>query len=164
MSTAHEPCGRKEVIADRRAQVFALRKAGNSQRAIAKKTGIPASTVRGDIRAELDKRKAQLDADVPAFRAMEFERLEECRLALRARLTNETSNNDAIRIVGELVRVSESLRRLMGLDLGGGSTFNTINASGGGSVTFQYVRLPETVEQPAAVPVVSQFIEQGAPA
>jgi hypothetical protein len=157
--TPHEPCGRREAILARRNRVFDLRIAGHSNAGVVRALAaegitVGETTVRKDVAAELAKRSAELEAKAGELRALEVARLDRLERKLSAKLGTELTNHELIRFSETLVRVSESRRRLLGLDLGGGSTFNTIN-TGAAGITFNIVRDGE----PAAVPVVSRVVD-----
>lgn len=108
----NQPAGTHEVIAERRVKAFELRKAGASYRQIGRKLGVSGKTAHEDVHAVLAELAAQSLESAAEYRALELERLDMAQLALYQHLDSGDPQ-----IVAAWVRVSESRRRLLGLDL-----------------------------------------------
>lgn len=101
-------------IEKRRAAALKLRRGGNSYRDIGQTLGVSHETARQDVNAALDRIAQQTDEQARKLRALEASRLErgieECMAEIEGA---EDYPRDAIR---DLVKLSESLRKLYGLD------------------------------------------------
>lgn len=82
MATAHRKTGEKERIAERRRQVFALRKAGASVRRIAEQMGINPQMVFRDLNAELGFVTQELRHEVDNVRALEIARCDDALVSI----------------------------------------------------------------------------------
>jgi hypothetical protein len=110
-SIDNQPVGTRETAADRRVQALDLRKAGKSYRAIAQTLGCDVATAHRDVQqalaalAELERQTAE------EYRALELARLD---MAMEAIATKVAKGN--LDAVHAWVRLSESRRKLLGLD------------------------------------------------
>jgi len=103
--------GKKENAAERHVRAFELRKQGYSYRRIAVGLGVSATTVHADVRsvlAELAELRLESAAE---YVTMELERLDIAQQALYQHM----SSGDP-QIVNAWIKVSESRRKLLGLD------------------------------------------------
>lgn len=108
----NQPAGTREEMTERRLKAFELRKAGASYRQIGRKLGVSGKTAHEDVQAVLSDLVAQSLSSAAEYRALELERLDAASLALFQHL--ETGDPQ---IVNSWVKVSESRRKLLGLDL-----------------------------------------------
>jgi hypothetical protein len=126
------------AVAERRAKVLAFRRAGASHRAIAVELGVDHSTISRDVKAIFQELAEEQHASAEEYRAMELERLDtlslEASRILQAEhplisggkvLTRFTSDGKAfgltdpgpkLQAIDRLLRISESRRKLLGLD------------------------------------------------
>lgn len=99
-------------IDDRRALVESMELAGATVRAIAERVKVSVSTVHDDLTAVRRARRARLGAvDLEAQRDLELDRLEQQRLWL-----TRLAQGGSVGANRTLIRLSESKRRLLGLD------------------------------------------------
>lgn len=96
---------------DRAFQVLELRKGGGSFRQIGAKIGMSHTQARKDFLLAIDSTKRLLGKKAEALRALEYERLEMPVLGLVERVR---AGDDAA--ITTWIRLSESRRRLLGLD------------------------------------------------
>jgi hypothetical protein len=96
-------------IATEQSDCLKLKLDGLSVRAIADRTGLPASTVQDRLTAAYAELVVPLAEE---SRQLELARLDRWQVKLEQRLTEEAAE----RIVPVLVKVSESRRRLLGVD------------------------------------------------
>ncbi|HEY3230518.1 MAG TPA: hypothetical protein VGJ87_14945 [Roseiflexaceae bacterium] len=108
--TDHDP-GKKEAAAERRQQAFELRKRGASYRAIGTELGISEAQAHRDVQRGLAHLAELEQASAEEYRALELARLDLAVVALSARLRTGDPQ-----VVNAWVKVSESRRRLLGLD------------------------------------------------
>lgn len=149
MSTPHEPCGRRERIAQRRDQVFALRVSGKSNRVIARELSCGETTVRTDLRRVLSVLAARTLDNAAELRALEVARLDVGIESIAADVKKGEP-----RALDLWLRYSESRRRLLGLDLSQGNAAALLT-TGGGSLTFNIIR----DDSPGVIAVESHVIE-----
>jgi AcrR family transcriptional regulator len=119
----NQPAGTREDMAERRLKAFDLRKAGASYRQIARKLGVSPQTIHEDVKAVLAELAEQRLSSAAEYVQVELERLDMAQLALYQHLDSGDPG-----IVNAWVKVSESRRKLLGLD-----------------------QLPPTVEQPHVI-------------
>ncbi len=98
----------RAVIAEEQIRCYELRLTGMSIERIAEATGIPRSTVHDRIQAEIRARVTPLADEV---RKMELDRLDAWLAKLDAKI-----EKDPIRAIPVAVKVSESRRKLLGVD------------------------------------------------
>jgi hypothetical protein len=103
--------GKREAAVERHIQAFELRKAGASFREIAATLGVSVGTAYEDVQRVLAELTAQRQATAAEYVAMELERLDAAQFALFQHLDSGDPQ-----IVNSWVRVSESRRKLLGLD------------------------------------------------
>jgi DNA-binding CsgD family transcriptional regulator len=123
MSISNQPAGTHEDMAERRLKAFDLRKAGASYRQIGRKLGVSVKTAYEDVQAVLAELATQRLSSAAEYVTLELERLDMAQLALYQHLDSGDPQ-----IVREWRMVSESRRKLLGLD-----------------------QLPPTVEQPHVI-------------
>lgn len=111
MSISNQRAGTQENAADRRVQALELRKAGKSYRTIALALGCDVATAHRDVQTALAA-LAQLEQQTAEeYRALELARLDTAIEAIALKVTK--GNLDAVHA---WVRLSESRRKLLGLD------------------------------------------------
>lgn len=98
-------------MAERRQQALEYRKAGASFRLIADKLGVSVKTAHQDVRDALANLAELEQANAEEYRTMELARLDMAALALSQKLKLGDPQ-----VVNAWVKVSESRRRLLGLD------------------------------------------------
>jgi hypothetical protein len=103
--------GQSEQAAERHVRAFELRKAGASYRQIGRKLGVSGKTAYEDVQRVLAELAEMRLASAADYVALELERLDAAQLALYQHL--ETGDPQ---IVNAWVKVSESRRKLLGLD------------------------------------------------
>ncbi len=103
--------GENERIVQRRQQVWALRKNGATYRMIAEQVNVSHETVREDVQAVLTELRAEALTDADALRLLEIARLD----ALLISIAGHLGKGD-LGAVDRALRVSESRRKLLGLD------------------------------------------------
>lgn len=108
----NQPAGTHEAMTERRFKAFELRKAGASYRQIGRKLGVSGKTAHEDVQAVLADLVAQSLTSAAEYRTLELERLDAAQLALYQHLESGDPQ-----IVNAWVKVSESRRKLLGLDL-----------------------------------------------
>jgi len=135
----NQPIGTRENMADRQVRALRLRIAGASFRAIAREMGISVSMAHGDVMDALAELAEQQQANAEQLRALELARLDDLALAaariLQAShplvsggkvLSGFTPDGKAIGLtddgpklaaIDRLLRISESRRKLLGLDM-----------------------------------------------
>jgi DNA-binding CsgD family transcriptional regulator len=97
--------------AERQSKAFDLLKAGASYRQIAKALDVSHETARKDVEAVLADLRAQATAGAEELRALEDERLTMAALAIAKQV-----QSGHLGAVDRWVRISESRRKLWGLD------------------------------------------------
>lgn len=105
------PTGKREELAERRAKVWELRKAGYSTRKIAKALGVSISPIKHDIQVTLRELGAQMTEDLTAYRAEELERL---NTLLTGMWKSACGGDVAAAMV--CIRIAERRAKLLGLD------------------------------------------------
>lgn len=103
--------GKHEAAAERRVKALDLRKRGASYRAIGAQLHVSEAQAHRDVAAALGALAKLEHASAAEYRSMELERLDLALLALAPKLAAGDPQ-----IVNAWVRVSESRRRLLGLD------------------------------------------------
>lgn len=103
--------GEDEVIAERRAKAFSLRKAGASYRQIAQQMAVSLNTAYADVQAELLELREQTKSDAVEVRELELQRCDEMILGLWPAVRRGDP-----KAVMAAVRVSDRRARLLGLD------------------------------------------------
>lgn len=111
MAIDNRPAGVPEAALERRVKALELRKRGKSYRAIAAVLEISEAQSHRDVHAALAALTELEQASAEEYRQMELERLDVALLALLPKLN--AGNVDA---VNAWVRISESRRKLLGLD------------------------------------------------
>ncbi len=111
MSISNQPAGTHEDMAERRLKAFELRKAGASYRDIARKVGVSGKTAYEDVQAVLRDLMEQQRESAAEYVTMELERLDMAQLALYQHLDSGDPQ-----IISSWVKVSESRRKLLGID------------------------------------------------
>ncbi len=104
--------GSTEDAAERRLKAFELRKAGASYRQIGRKLGVSGKTACTDVQAVLAELAEQRLESAAAYVALECERLDAAQLALYQHLDSGDPQ-----IINSWIKVSESRRKLLGLDM-----------------------------------------------
>jgi hypothetical protein len=129
VSIDNQPTGKREKAAERRVQALDLRKAGASYRAIAATLGINEKTAYNDVRRALQT-LAELElTSAEELRTLELARLDkltiEAARVLAAThpyvsggkvLPNLADDGPKLQAIDRLLRISESRRKLLGLD------------------------------------------------
>jgi hypothetical protein len=103
--------GKREAAVERHIQAFELRKAGASFREVAATLGVSVATAHEDVQRVLAELTAQRAASAAEYVQMELERLDAAQFALFQHL--DTGDPQ---IINAWVKVSESRRKLLGLD------------------------------------------------
>lgn len=103
--------GKAEQAVERHIRAFELRKTGATYREIAAQLGVSVATVYEDCQRVLDELRGQALANASDYVALELERLDMAQFALFQHL--ETGDPS---IINAWVKVSESRRKLLGLD------------------------------------------------
>jgi len=103
--------GQTEVIAERRARAFELRKAGGSFREIARRLGVDVHTAHADIDAELAVLREGTVEHANQIRELELQRCDEMTAGLWPKIRAGSPP-----AVSAAIRVSERRSRLLGLD------------------------------------------------
>lgn len=109
---SNQPAGTHEDMAERRLKAFELRKAGASYRQIGRKLGVTGKTAHEDVRAVLAELAETRLESAAEYVALECERLDMAALALYQHLESGDPQ-----IINSWVKVSESRRKLLGLDM-----------------------------------------------
>ncbi|HEY7087261.1 MAG TPA: sigma factor-like helix-turn-helix DNA-binding protein [Tepidisphaeraceae bacterium] len=152
MSLDNMPCGKREALAQRRKDVLEHRIAGKSHRDIAKLFGVSDSTIGNDIKHCMKQLAAQQLANAEELRAMESARLEKDYADLCEREKQDKLLPwEFYRIKDLKLRLSESRRRLFGLDAQQGGAAPTA------SVGLQIVIEPA---EPPTRTIVSEVINE----
>lgn len=113
--TDHDP-GKKEAAAERRNKAFELRKQGVGYRAIGAALGISEAQAHRDVQAAL-KRLATLEmASAEEYRTLELARLDTLTVAAARCARGATGDATRLAAIDRLLRISESRRKLLGLD------------------------------------------------
>jgi len=113
---SNQPTGTYENMADRQVRALQLRIAGLSYRAIAREMDISVATAHGDVMDALAELAEQQQANAEQLRALELERLDTLALAA-SRILRVATNTMQLAAIDRLIRISESRRKLLGLDL-----------------------------------------------
>lgn len=138
MAIDNQPAGTDAIIAQRRLRALELRAAGASYRAIGAQLRVSGKTAYEDVQAVLAELSAQTFASADEYRTMELERLDaltmEATRILRSPhplisggkvlsgFTDEgkpiglTDDGPKLQAIDRLLRISESRRKLLGLD------------------------------------------------
>jgi hypothetical protein len=138
MAIDNQPTGTRENAAERRVRAFELRKSGVSYRRIGDALGVSEAQAHRDVHGVLAELAAQEQASAEEYRALELERLdglvvEATRILYKTHplvsggkvLSGFTSDGKAIGLtddgpklaaIDRLLRISESRRKLLGLD------------------------------------------------
>jgi len=129
VSIDNQPTGTRETAAERRVKALELRKQGQSYRAIAAQLGINERTAHTDVQRALRALAALEQASAAEYRTMELERLDtltvEAARVLSAThplvsggkvLRDVTDDGPKLAAIDRLLRISESRRKLLGLD------------------------------------------------
>lgn len=111
MSIANQPVGTREKAAERRVKALQLRQVGASYRAIARQCGVSVKTAHKDVSEALAELAALERHEAASLRALEQARLDECLLVLAPRI-----KAGDLGAIDRALRISESRRRLLGLD------------------------------------------------
>src|SRR6266511_4597608 len=129
MGIDNQPTGTRETAAARRQQALDLRKAGSSYRAIGAQLNISEAQAHRDVKAALARLAEMELASADELRTMELLRLD--KLMLEAArilaathpyvaggkvLLNLTDDGPKLQAIDRLLRISESRRKLLGLD------------------------------------------------
>ncbi len=134
----NQPTGTREAAADRRVRALELRKAGASYRAIGRELDISEAQAHRDVKAALAKLAELEQASAEEYRTMELLRLDGLALAASRILTSPhplvsggkvlsgftgkgmaiglTDDGPKLAAIDRLLRISESRRKLLGLD------------------------------------------------
>ena len=118
----------------RRLRAFELRKRGYPYRTIAQTLGVDVSAAFGYIRTELRKLAERTQEHAVELRELELQRLEDAAAAISERVYR-----GELEAIDRWVRISESRRRLLGLDQA-----TSLEAVVGQAITINL----ETLEQP----------------
>lgn len=124
--------GEDEVIAERRAKAFSLRKAGASYRQIAQQMAVSLNTAYADIQAELLELREQTKTDAADVRDMELQRCDEMILGLWPAVRRGDPKS-----VMAAVRVSERRAKLLGIDA---PSKQELTGAGGGPLEVRELR------------------------
>src|SRR5689334_1041542 len=111
MAASTKAAARHIRLAERRARVLALRASGCSLRAIARQIGTSHELVRLDLKAELHNYEFQQQESIS-----ELLRLEQARLDAACIALYPSVKDGDLASIDAWIRVSESRRRLLGLD------------------------------------------------
>lgn len=111
MSISNQPAGKSEAAAERRVKALQLRIGGASFRAIGDALGVSEKTAWQDVQ-RATKHLAEMELD----HAAEYVALEEARLDVAMLAIASQVRMGKIEAVNTWVRISESRRRLRGLD------------------------------------------------
>jgi hypothetical protein len=134
----NQPAGTRESAADRRVQALRLRIAGASYRVIGEQLGVSGKTAWEDVHQALAELAALEQASAEELRALELARLDDLTLAatqiLRishplvsggkvlsgftesGKVIGLTDDGPKLAAIDRLLRISESRRKLLGLD------------------------------------------------
>lgn len=125
----NQPAGTYEAAAVRRLRALELRLDGQSYRAIGAQLGVSGKTAWEDVQASLTELAALELANAAELRALELERLDaltiEAARILRTThpliaggkvLADLTDDGPKLQAIDRLLRISESRRKLLGLD------------------------------------------------
>ena len=105
---------KKAEMEQRRHRALQLRRAGRTFREIGDINGTSHETARKDVNAALDRLVEETNQEAEKLRALETARLERALTKVTSEIENATEYpRDAIR---DLVKLSESLRKLHGID------------------------------------------------
>jgi hypothetical protein len=111
MAISNQSAGTREKAADRRVRALDLRKSGAGYRQIANTLAVSVSQAHDDVQIALQALAKLEQASAEEYRAMELARLDMALLALASKMK---LGDPAV--VNAWVRVSESRRKLLGLD------------------------------------------------
>lgn len=134
----NQPAGTREDMAERRVKAFELRKVGYSYRQIGRALGVSGKTAHADVQAVLAELAEQRIERAAEYVTMELERLDQLTLAAArvlqathpfisggkvvSRFTSDgvpiglTDDGPRLQAIDRLLRISESRRKLLGLD------------------------------------------------
>ena len=112
MPNLNRRTGEKEMIAERRVKALELRKTGGSYRQIGRALGVSQETAHKDVMHGLAELATQAHGHAEEYRALEVERLDVAILAV-ATLVRAGD----LAAIDRWIRLSESRRKLLGLDL-----------------------------------------------
>lgn len=129
MSIDNQPAGTRETMADRQYQALELRKQGQSYRAIAAALSISVGQAHADVQTVMAELAQLTHASAEEYRTMELERLdtltvEAARILMATHplvsggkvLDGLSDDGPKLRAIAELRAISESRRKLLGLD------------------------------------------------
>lgn len=108
--------GKTEAAAERRLRVLDLRIGGHSFRDIARTTGISQTQVRRDVDFSMKGMARIEEGRADELRQLECARLEKARVQASEVLESAAEDSIKLHAIATLVKISESLRRLLGLD------------------------------------------------
>jgi hypothetical protein len=111
MAISNAPTGKRETAAARRQQALEWRKSGLSYRAIGEKLGVSEKTAYEDVQTALAHLAELEQASAEEYRTLELMRLDMALLALAPKMKLGDPQ-----VVNAWVKVSESRRKLLGLD------------------------------------------------
>lgn len=111
MAIDNQPTGTREAALDRRVKALELRKRGKSYRTIGAALEISEAQAHRDVQQAMAALRELEQTTAEEYRTMELERLD---LALQALLPKLNAGN--VEAVNAWVRISESRRKLLGLD------------------------------------------------
>lgn len=103
--------GKHGAAVERRVQAFELHKLGVSYREIGHQLGVSVATAHEDVQSVLDELRATALASANDYVNLELERLDAAQFALSQHLESGDPQ-----VVNAWVKVSESRRKLLGLD------------------------------------------------
>lgn len=143
-STRNRPpkIGEAEIIAERRVQVLALRKAGMSYRAIATRVGASIDTVWSDVQAELSELNALTAEHAEDVLTLEMRRLDD----LQVQVTNILQAGPTPRAIDTAIRLMERRAKMLGVDAPSKKQISGPDGMplGGGGVTSQMLEERES--------------------
>jgi hypothetical protein len=129
MAIDNQPAGTRETAAERRVKALDLRQRGEPYRAIAAALGVSVRTSWEDVQQSLTELAELEQAEAAALRALESARLDTLAVeAMRVLLATHpyvsggkvlkgvTDDGPKLAAIDKLVRISESRRKLFGLD------------------------------------------------
>jgi len=135
----------------RRAEAVELRAAGLSYRQIANRLGVDVAVAHRDVRKALKVYAERESVAVESARELEARRLDHALQQVARVLADDAIDHDVrLRAVDRLVRISESRRRLLGLDVDQSATV----AVDGRTVTFNIQAMPQAGENSNATQAI----------
>lgn len=113
LTSKQETIAAEARIETRRAKAISLRLKGKTYRAIAKETGVTVRQAWEDVKAVLERTKADANEDAEHHRAIDLERIDR---AIEVCMQALDSDEQSFGAIDRLVKLQERRAKLLGLD------------------------------------------------